>query len=98
MRRDFTFRSVHYAIGNRVAPSPTSRPGLTSLIKDPAIYRRIGVHSCDPDGRLNRDSLEADLVFFAGQGLIQGKVDVASAIDTSIAEEAVRDLGPYARR
>jgi NitT/TauT family transport system substrate-binding protein len=69
-----------------------------SLIKDPAIYRRIGVHACDGDGRLNRDSLEADLAFFAGQGLIQGNVNVASAIDTSIAEEAVRDLGPYARR
>jgi NitT/TauT family transport system substrate-binding protein len=69
-----------------------------SLVKDPAVYRRIGVHSCDPDGKLNRESLEADLAFFAGQGLIQGKVDVASAIDTSIAEEAVRDLGPSARR
>jgi hypothetical protein len=30
------------------------------------------------------------------QGLIQGKVDVAAAIDTSIAEAAVKDLGPYA--
>ena len=69
-----------------------------SLIKDPAIYRRIGVHSCDGDGRLNRDSLEADLAFFSGQGLIQGKVDVASALDTSIAEDAVRSLGPYVRK
>jgi NitT/TauT family transport system substrate-binding protein len=69
-----------------------------SLIKDPAIYRRIGVHACDPDGRLNRDSLDVDLVFFSRQGLIQGKVDVASAIDASIAEQAVRDLGPYVRK
>jgi NitT/TauT family transport system substrate-binding protein len=69
-----------------------------SLIKDPAIYRRIGVHACDPDGRLNPGSLEADLAFFSRQGLIQGKVDVASAIDTSIAEDAVRDLGPYVRK
>jgi NitT/TauT family transport system substrate-binding protein len=66
-----------------------------SLIKDPAIYRRIGVHGCDPDGKLNLASLETDLAFFVAQGLIQGKVDVASAIDTSIAEAAVRDLGPY---
>jgi NitT/TauT family transport system substrate-binding protein len=69
-----------------------------SLIKDPAIYRRIGVHGCDPDGKLNLPSLEADLAFFVAQGLIQGKVDVASAIDTSIAEAAVRDLGPYVRK
>jgi NitT/TauT family transport system substrate-binding protein len=69
-----------------------------SLIKDPAIYWRIGVHGCDPDGKLNLPSLEADLAFFAAQGLIQGKVDVAAAIDTSIAEEAVRDLGPYVKK
>jgi len=69
-----------------------------SLIKDPAIYRRIGVHGCDPDGRLNRESLEADLAYFTSQGLIQGNVDVASAIDTSIAEAAVRSLGPYVRK
>jgi NitT/TauT family transport system substrate-binding protein len=69
-----------------------------SLIKDPAIYRRIGVHGCDPDGKLNLASLETDFAFFAAQGLIQGKVDVASAIDTSIAEAAVRDLGPYVAR
>ncbi len=69
-----------------------------SWIKDPAIYRRIGVHGCDPDGRLDLQSLETDLAFFVAQGLIQGKVDVASAIDTSIAEAAVRDLGPYAGR
>ncbi len=67
-----------------------------SLIKDPAIYRRVGVHGCDPDGKLNLESLETDLAFFVAQGLIQGKVDVASAIDTSIAEAAVKDLGPYA--
>jgi len=69
-----------------------------SLIKDPAIYRRVGVHGCDPDGKLNLPSLEADLAFFVAQGLIQGKVDVASAIDASIAEAAVRDIGPYARK
>jgi NitT/TauT family transport system substrate-binding protein len=69
-----------------------------SLIKDPAIYRRIGVHGCDPDGKLNLASLETDLAFFEAQGLIQGKVDVASAVDTSIAEAAIGDLGPYVPR
>jgi NitT/TauT family transport system substrate-binding protein len=69
-----------------------------SHIKDPAIYRRINVHACDPDGRLDLKSLETDLAFFVAQGLIQGKVDVASAIDTSIAEAAVRDIGPYVRK
>jgi NitT/TauT family transport system substrate-binding protein len=66
-----------------------------SLIKDPAIWRRIAVHFCDPDGKLNLHSLETDFAFFTAQGLIQGKVDVASAIDTSIAAEAVASLGSY---
>jgi NitT/TauT family transport system substrate-binding protein len=69
-----------------------------SHIKDPAIYGRINVHACDPDGRLDLKSLETDLAFFVAQGLIQGKVDVASAIDTSIAEAAVRDIGAYVRK
>ena len=69
-----------------------------SLIKDPAIYRRIGVHACDPDGKLDLKSLETDLAFFVKEGLIQGKVDVAAAVDTSIAEAAVKDIGPYRRK
>lgn len=66
-----------------------------SLIKDPAVYRRIGVHACDPDGKLNIASLQADLDYFRSQGLIEGKVEVGDAIDTSIAEAAVRGIGPY---
>jgi NitT/TauT family transport system substrate-binding protein len=69
-----------------------------SLIKDPALYRRIGVHACDPDGKLNLASLETDLAYFVAQGLIQGKVDLAAAIDTSIAAAAVRSLGPYVKK
>ena len=69
-----------------------------SLIKDPAVYRKIRVHSCDPDGRINIDSLEKDLAYFRAQGLIEGKVAVADAVDTSIAEAAVRDIGVYKRK
>ena len=66
-----------------------------SLIKDPAVYRQIRVHSVDPDGRLFLDSLEKDLAYFRAQGLIEGKVEVKDAIDTSIARDAVRDIGPW---
>ena len=69
-----------------------------SLIKDAAVYRQIRVQNCDPDGRLNVASLEKDLAYFRAQGLIEGKVTVADVIDTSIAEAAVRDLGPYPRK
>jgi len=66
-----------------------------SLVKDPAVYRGITVHGCDPDGKLNLDSLQIDFDYFKSEGLIEGKVAVVDAIDASIAAEAVRDLGPY---
>lgn len=69
-----------------------------SVFKNPEIWRRIIVHGCDPDGKLNPDSLQIDLDYFTAQGLIQGKVTLAGAIDTSIAAAAVRDLGPYKRK
>ena len=69
-----------------------------SLIKDPAVYRKIRVQSCDPDGKINVESLEKDLAYFRSQGLIEGRVTVADSIDTSIAEAAVRDIGAYKRK
>jgi NitT/TauT family transport system substrate-binding protein len=47
---------------------------------------------------LNLTSLETDLAYFKSQGLIEGKVTVADAIDTSIAQAAVKDLGPYHKK
>lgn len=69
-----------------------------SVFKDPAIWRKIVVHGCDPDGKLDPKSLQVDLDYFVAQGLIQGKVTLAGAVDTSVAEAAVRDLGPYKRK
>ncbi len=68
-----------------------------SMIKDPAVYRGITVHGCDPDGKLNLESLQTDFDYFKSEGLIEGKVSVADVVDASIAAEAVRDLGPYKR-
>jgi NitT/TauT family transport system substrate-binding protein len=68
-----------------------------TAIKDPTIYGRIGVHNVDPDGRINLQSLAEDLAFFQSQGLIEGKADLKEAVDPSIAEEAVRVLGPFQR-
>ncbi len=69
-----------------------------SLIRDADIYRKIRVNYCDPDGRINLDSLEKDLAYFRAQGLIEGKVTVADSVDASLAEAAVRDIGPYKRK
>ncbi len=69
-----------------------------SVIKDAAIYRRILVHSADPDGRLRPESLQADLDYFRAQGLLQTNVTLADAMDETIAADAVKTLGPYKRK
>ena len=69
-----------------------------TAIKDPQVYRQIGVHSVDPDGRLNLDSLGTDLAYFQSEGLIEGKAVLAESVDPSIAEAAVRAIGPFTRR
>jgi NitT/TauT family transport system substrate-binding protein len=66
-----------------------------SLVKDPDIYRAITVTACDPDGRVNVDSLKEDLDIFRKEGLIEGKVTVEQVLDTSFAEAAVKELGFY---
>ena len=67
-------------------------------IKDPAVYRAIKVHSCDPDGAINLDSLALDLAFFRSEGLIQGSVALTEAVDASLAQTAVLELGAYRRK
>ena len=69
-----------------------------SAIKDPGVYRAIKVHSCDPNGRINLDSLAVDLAFFRSEGLIEGPVSLASAVDASLAEEAIKEIGLYPRK
>jgi NitT/TauT family transport system substrate-binding protein len=72
---------------------------LTAMgpIKDAGIYHRIGMHACNPDGKLNIASLREDLGIFKNEGLIQGNVTIEQALDTSFAEAAAKSLGPYRR-
>ncbi len=68
-----------------------------SAIKDPQVYRAIGVHFCDPNGALDTASLTTDLDWFRKEGLIEGDVQIADAMDASIAADAARALGPWKR-
>jgi NitT/TauT family transport system substrate-binding protein len=69
-----------------------------TAIKDPAVYKAIITHGCNPDGRVNVASLGTDLQFFKDQGLITGNVSVEQAVDNSFVEAALKDLGFYVRR
>jgi NitT/TauT family transport system substrate-binding protein len=70
-----------------------------TFIKDPKVHRQITPAAIDPDGRLGLPSLRNDLVFFKEQRLIQDAgMTVEKIIDTSFAERAVKELGPYRPR
>jgi NitT/TauT family transport system substrate-binding protein len=70
-----------------------------TFIKDPKIHREITPAAIDPDGRLNLAGLRNDLAFFKQQKLLtDATMAVERVVDTSIAEEAVKQLGPYRPR
>jgi NitT/TauT family transport system substrate-binding protein len=57
--------------------------------------RKITPTGMDPDGRVNIESLQRDLDFYVSQGLVKGKVSVASIVDHSFVEAAAKALGPF---
>jgi NitT/TauT family transport system substrate-binding protein len=70
-----------------------------TFIKDAKIHREITPAAIDPDGRLNLAGLRNDLAFFKQQKLLTDPtMTVERVVDTSIAEEAVKQLGPYRPR
>lgn len=70
----------------------------TTKLKDPTIYRAIYPSSLSPDGKLNLASMRKDLAYFKNQGIVTGTVRVEDVVDQSFVNEAVKSLGPYARR
>ena len=70
-----------------------------TFIKDANIHRSITPAAIDPDGRMSLDGLRNDLAFFKEQKLIQDPgITVERIIDTSFAERAAKELGPYMPR
>jgi NitT/TauT family transport system substrate-binding protein len=64
-------------------------------IKDPTAYRTMTPFAANPDGYVNRETLQNDYGFFKERGLIKAHVTVDQVIDNSFADEAVRLLGRY---
>ena len=67
-------------------------------LKDANIYRAISPQGCNPDGRLNLASLKTDFEFYASQGWIEGTVTPEQAVNTTFADAARGELGPYVPR
>lgn len=65
-------------------------------IKDPAIYREMTPNWVNPDGHVNRATLQNDFKFFEARGYIQNpKVGVDDVIDNSFVDAVLGKLGPY---
>ena len=67
----------------------------TTKIKDPNVFRQLVANGVNPDGRVNVASMQKDLEFYRGQGLIQGNIKASDTVDLSFADEVVKQLGPY---
>ena len=67
----------------------------TTQIKDPAIYKSITPTGMNPDGKVNVDSLAADLAFYKEQSLIEADVRADQIVDHSFVEVALQQIGPY---
>ncbi len=64
-------------------------------VKNADLLRKITPTGLDADGRVNVESLQRDVDFYASQGLVQGQVDVAKIVDHSFVEAAIKALGPF---
>ena len=64
----------------------------------PSVLRKIKVGYVDPNGEVNRKSLEEDLAIYKEQHLIIGAATVGEVVDMSFAQFAAAQLGPYRSR
>jgi NitT/TauT family transport system substrate-binding protein len=69
-----------------------------TLLKDPAIYRRIKYSWMDPNGVVNRASLEGYAALFRDLGVATTPIDLSPAFDDKYRAFAVQYLGEYRLR
>lgn len=62
---------------------------------DVALFEKMVLPGIDPNGRVNVQSLDAAQLYFVAKGSQTKAVDMSKVVDTSFADEAVRQLGAY---
>ena len=64
--------------------------------KDPALYKEVVPNGCDPNGHVDRPSMEKDLAFWRTQKFVDNEtVEVSDVVDDSFVDAALKILGPY---
>jgi NitT/TauT family transport system substrate-binding protein len=66
-----------------------------TTLKDPAVHRQSRHHWIDPNGALNRATLEGDVAFLVQQGVLPAPVDLAPTFVDRYRQFAVQYLGEY---
>ncbi|HEY8394584.1 MAG TPA: ABC transporter substrate-binding protein [Thermaerobacter sp.] len=66
-----------------------------TALKDPALWEKVYVPGLNPDGRLNVESLQAQLDWYRENGYFKGEIDLQRVVDQSLVEYAAGVLGPY---
>ncbi|HEV7662275.1 MAG TPA: ABC transporter substrate-binding protein [Chloroflexota bacterium] len=66
-----------------------------TTVKDPKIFAQMKPAGLDPDGRLDLQSMKADLAYYVESGQTKTGTDLSKLIDTSFQEASVKALGPY---
>src|SRR5215212_760435 len=65
-----------------------------TVVRDAALYAAMVPHRVDRNGQMNRDSLAADLSWYASHGYLTGAApDLNTVIDTSFLDYALAQLG-----
>lgn len=63
--------------------------------RDPQIYKSFVLAYCDPDGKLDMQSLQTDIDIFGELKMLERPVELAKVVDTSALDWALQQLGPY---
>jgi NitT/TauT family transport system substrate-binding protein len=64
--------------------------------KDRELYKKVVPNGCDPDGRVDRPSLENDLAFWRANKFVEDdKIGISDVLDNSYVEAALKIVGPY---
>jgi NitT/TauT family transport system substrate-binding protein len=68
-----------------------------TAVKDRDLYDRMVYQEFEPNGRINRESVERDQAYYLAMGQQQAPADLDRMIDQSFADAAVQQLGWYER-
>ena len=66
-------------------------------MKNRALYSKMTFPGLNPDGVPNVEGMKNDMEWFVAAGRMKEPVKMDDIIDTSFAEAAVKQLGPYRR-